>query len=95
MNKEERQNVLDVQKWIDSEQSGYDRCGSYDFCEKCNKEESYPCAVAYDAFNKKAEKPAKKTAAKKAPAKKATAKEEAKEEKAVKKTTAKKSAKKA
>ena len=66
MNKVERQNALDIQKWIDSEQKGYDCCGSYDFCAKCDKQVEYPCAVAYDAFNAKTVKTAKKPAAKKA-----------------------------
>lgn len=96
MNKSERQNALDVQKWIDSEQKGYDCCGSYDFCSKCNKQVEYPCAVAYDAFNAKAEKkPAKKAPAKKA--EKAEVKTEVKAEAKAeeKKPVAKKTSKKA
>ncbi len=84
MDKAERQSALDVQKWIDSEQKGYDCCGSYDFCAKCDKQAEYPCAVAYDAFNAKAEK---------AVAKKAAAKAEVKT--AEKKPAAKKASKKA
>ena len=96
MNKSERQNALDVQKWIDSEQKGYDCCGSYDFCSKCDKQVEYPCAVAYDAFNAKAEKkPAKKAPAKKA--EKAEVKTEVKAEAKAeeKKPAAKKASKKA
>lgn len=96
MNKSERQNALDVQKWIDSEQKGYDCCGSYDFCTKCDKQVEYPCAVAYDAFNAKAEKkPAKKAPAKKA--EKAEVKTEVKAEAKAeeKKPAAKKASKKA
>lgn len=96
MNKSERQNALDVQKWIDSEQKGYDCCGSYDFCTKCDKQVEYPCAVAYDAFNAKAEKkPAKKAPAKKA--EKAEGKTEVKAEAKAeeKKPVAKKTSKKA
>lgn len=96
MNKSERQNALDVQKWIDSEQKGYDCCGSYDFCTKCDKQVEYPCAVAYDAFNAKAEKkPAKKAPAKKA--EKAEVKTEVKAEAKAeeKKPVAKKTSKKA
>ena len=96
MNKSERQNALDVQKWIDSEQKGYDCCGSYDFCSKCDKQVEYPCAVAYDAFNAKAEKkPAKKAPAKKA--EKAEVKTEVKAEAKAeeKKPVAKKTSKKA
>lgn len=98
MNKVERQNALDIQKWIDSEQKGYDCCGSYDFCAKCDKQVEYPCAVAYDAFNEKTVKAAKKPAAKKAAKKvekkevKAEAVAEAKLEK---KPAAKKASKKA
>ena len=96
MNKSERQNALDVEKWIDSEQKGYDGCGSYDFCTKCDKQVEYPCAVAYDAFNAKAEKkPAKKAPAKKA--EKAEVKTEVKAEAKAeeKKPVAKKTSKKA
>lgn len=94
MNKVERQNDLDIKKWIDSEQKGYDCCGSYDYCAKCDKQVDYPCAVAYDAFNAKAKvekKPAAKKVAKKA--EKVEAKAEVKAEE--KKPAAKKSAKKA
>ncbi len=66
MDKAARQSALDVQKWIDSEQKGYDCCGTYDFCAKCDKQAEYPCAVAYDVFNAKSVKAAKKPAAKKA-----------------------------
>lgn len=97
MNKSERQNVLDVQKWIDSEQKGCDCCGSYDFCAKCDKQVEYPCAVAYDAFNAKAAKAEKKPAAKKATkkAEKVEAKAEEKAEVKAEKKPAKKASKKA
>ena len=94
MNKVERQNDLDIKKWIDSEQKGYDCCGSYDYCAKCDKQVDYPCAVAYDAFNAKAKaekKPAAKKVAKKAEKVEANAEVKGKE----KKPAAKKSAKKA
>ena len=95
MNKVERQNDLDIKKWIDSEQKGYDCCGSYDYCAKCDKQVDYPCAVAYDAFNAKQAKAEKKPAAKKVAkkAEKIEAKAEVKAEE--KKPAAKKSAKKA
>ncbi len=104
MNTVERQSALDVQKWLDSEQKGYDCCGSYDFCAKCDKQVEYPCAVAYDAYNgskavKTEKKPAAKKVAKKAEAKvektevKAEAKAEVKAEE--KKPVAKKAGKKA
>lgn len=92
MDKAERQSVLDVQKWIDSEKKGYDCCGSYDFCAKCDKQVEYPCAVAYDAYTAKAAKAEKKPAAKKA-AVKTEAKAEVKT--AEKKPAAKKASKKA
>lgn len=94
MNKVERQNALDVQKWLDSEQKGYDCCGSYDFCAKCDKQVEYPCAVAYDAFNTKTVKAEKKPAAKKA-AKKVEKAEVKAEVKAEEKKPAKKASKKA
>lgn len=78
MDKAAKQSALDVQKWIDSEQKGYDCCGTYDFCAKCDKETEYPCAVAYDAFNAKSVKAAKKPAAKKAEVKTAEKKPAAK-----------------
>lgn len=95
MNKVERQNALDVRKWIDSEQKGYDCCGSYDFCAKCDKQVEYPCAVAYDAYNAKAEKEEKKPVAKKVAkkAEKAEVKTEVKAEE--KKPASKKASKKA
>lgn len=56
-----RQNQLDIAKWLDSEKAGYDTCGSYDYCEKCNKNLENPCDKAF----KKANPTAKKTTAKK------------------------------
>lgn len=41
-----QQNRFDEIKWFDSIVAGYDRCGSYEFCGRCNKEEEYPCAHA-------------------------------------------------
>ncbi len=40
------QEKFDGVKWYDSIVAGEDRCGSYDFCTFCNKEESEPCARA-------------------------------------------------
>lgn len=42
----ERQSAFDDVKWYDSIQEGADRCGSYDFCVCCRKDEPYPCARA-------------------------------------------------
>ena len=41
-----RQHELDVDKWIASESAGYDLCGSFTFCARCERMESYPCARA-------------------------------------------------
>lgn len=41
-----QQAKMDDIKWYDSIVAGEDRCGSYDFCVKCNKENKYPCARA-------------------------------------------------
>ena len=46
MNYRARQEEFDKTKWYDSITVGYDCCGSYPFCDKCNKQESYPCARA-------------------------------------------------
>lgn len=40
-------------KWYDSIVSGYDRCGSYEFCSLCDKSEEEPCARAAYRFHKK------------------------------------------
>ena len=49
-----RQRKLDNIKWLKSEEQGYDACGSFDYCVKCDKEKENPCDKAYMAFNKKA-----------------------------------------
>ncbi len=41
-----QQEKFDDVKWYDSIVAGEDRCGSYDFCAFCNKDEAYPCANA-------------------------------------------------
>lgn len=41
-----QQDVFDNVKWFDSIQVGNDRCGSYDFCVECRKDEPNPCARA-------------------------------------------------
>lgn len=73
---ESKQTELDIKKWTDSE-SGTDMCGTYDYCDKCDKEKDYPCARAYYAKNapaKTAAKTTKTTATKTTTAKKAPAK---------------------
>ena len=47
-----RQDQFDKIKWYDSMLAGEDRCGKYDFCVKCHKEETYPCAKALNRFEK-------------------------------------------
>lgn len=69
-----KQMELDAVKWKKSEELGYDACGTFDYCEKCDKSLDNPCDKALKSFkaaaaeNKptKAKKPA---AEKKAPAK--------------------------
>ncbi len=46
MNFKAQQERFDNIKWYDSIVAGFDRCGSYEFCSACNKEESEPCARA-------------------------------------------------
>jgi hypothetical protein len=42
------QSVIDYDKFINSNECGYDLCGSYaPFCNGCDKAGSTPCAVAY------------------------------------------------
>ena len=69
---EAKQSELDIIKWTDSEH-GTDMCGTYDYCEKCDKEKDFPCARAYYAKNAPAKTTTTKTATK-TTAKKATAK---------------------
>ena len=42
----QRQNELDIDKWLASEAAGYDLCGSFTFCARCERMESQPCARA-------------------------------------------------
>ncbi|MBQ7913475.1 MAG: hypothetical protein IJ308_07030 [Clostridia bacterium] len=53
MNYKAEQEKFDKIKWYDSIVVGYDRCGSYDFCAKCDKTETYPCARAMHKSTKK------------------------------------------
>lgn len=50
---EEIQKRLDVKKWLDSEQANKDKCGTYIYCQFCNKDKKYPCAYALKKFNEK------------------------------------------
>ena len=47
-----QQKRFDEIKWFDSIVAGYDRCGSYEFCGRCNKEEEEPCAHAAYRYRK-------------------------------------------
>lgn len=51
MNFKTQQDQFDDIKWYDSVQAGEDKCGSYAFCYKCRKTESYPCARAAHRYN--------------------------------------------
>ncbi len=53
MNYRAEQEKFDKIKWYDSIAVGYDCCGSYTFCAKCNKTETYPCARAMAKKDKK------------------------------------------
>lgn len=35
-----------------SQKAGHDTCGEYDFCAYCKGEEEFPCARAYDRFDR-------------------------------------------
>jgi len=47
-NLQQIQQLIDVNKYENSEELGRDLCGGYaPFCELCDKHVKYPCAVAY------------------------------------------------
>lgn len=48
-----KQMELDKIKWLKSEELGYDACGSFDFCAKCDKQKENPCDKAFKAYSKK------------------------------------------
>ncbi|MBQ7948863.1 MAG: hypothetical protein IJ284_03785 [Clostridia bacterium] len=48
-----QQQMFDDKKWYDSILAGEDQCGNYDFCVKCCREETYPCARAAHRYNSK------------------------------------------
>ncbi len=50
-----RQAKLDKQKWVLSEQTGKDMCGTFPHCAKCKHEAQYPCAKAYIRTHRVAE----------------------------------------
>ena len=46
-----QQKEFDDIKWYDSVLANQDKCGSYEFCGKCRKDEKYPCARAAHRYN--------------------------------------------
>ena len=59
-----KQQEMDIKKWNDSQKAGYDTCGTYDFCSKCDKSLENPCDKALKA-SKSAKATTKKTTTKK------------------------------
>ncbi|MDE6210637.1 MAG: hypothetical protein K2O31_04635 [Clostridia bacterium] len=59
-----KQQEMDIKKWNDSQKAGYDTCGTYDFCSKCDKSLENPCDKAVKA-SKTSKPAAKKSATKK------------------------------
>ena len=41
------QQKLDIRKWLKSEKTGVDACGSFGYCAFCNKALANPCDKAY------------------------------------------------
>ena len=50
MDKKVLQNDLDIKKWLESEKINRDLCGTYPFCEYCDKSLKFPCAEAYKLY---------------------------------------------
>lgn len=48
-----KQKELDVIKWLKSEETGADACGTFGYCVKCDKSLENPCDKAFKAFNLK------------------------------------------
>lgn len=105
MRVDKKQEELDKIKWDKSVALGFDACGSFDYCSKCNKDKKNPCANAYSDFfseeleimieeikaSEKEEKKATKTAKKESTTtKKCTKKAETAEKKETKKAGTKK-----
>jgi hypothetical protein len=51
-----KQKKFDEQKWLDSEKLGFDTCGTYKFCSKCDKSVENPCENAKAKHSKKKSK---------------------------------------
>lgn len=45
------QEELDRIKWEKSVNLGFDACGSFDFCTRCDKYQSDPCIKAFNKYN--------------------------------------------
>ena len=52
MTLKELQNKLDVRKYEASAKAGKDLCGTYYYCECCNKKNKYPCAAAVKKYDR-------------------------------------------
>lgn len=61
-----KQQELDEKKWHDSQKAGYDTCGTYDYCQKCDKSMENPCENAVKSSNATTKKPTAKKTTKKA-----------------------------
>ena len=59
-----KQQEMDIKKWNDSQRAGYDTCGTYDHCSKCDKSLENPCDKALKA-SKSAKATTKKATTKK------------------------------
>ena len=47
-----KQKELDIMKWEESVEQGYDACGSFLYCVKCDKALSNPCDKALRAYER-------------------------------------------
>ena len=44
------QKMLDEDKWYESERAHRDVCGEFPYCVRCDRKQSFPCALAYTKF---------------------------------------------
>ena len=47
-----KQKILDIKKWQDSQQHNKDMCGTYEFCCVCDKLKENPCDISSTKFYK-------------------------------------------
>lgn len=52
-----KQRELDEAKWLKSVELGADACGTFDYCEKCDKTLENPCDKAYKKLHAKPKAP--------------------------------------